>query len=381
VTDQTPQEGELILYRTADDAVRVEVLYESETFWLDQRRMAELFGVEVPTVSYHLKEIYASGELVPEATLRKILRVQREGNREVRREIEFYNLDAIISVGYRISSAQATQFRIWATQTLREFIVKGFVLDDERLKLNKRFGKDYFDELLERIREIRASERRFYLKITDIYEQCSIDYDPHADTTKTFFKTVQNKLHWAVTGKTAAELIAGRANSEKPSMGLTSWKNAPKGKILKSDVSVAKNYLIEHEIKELERIVSMYLDYAENQAARQIPMKMADCEARRVPAVTSVALRRVVLPHTNFGTGGQKDFGHLEGALRRLGARQAVAAVPANLGRHAAYDDDSAVAFECHRRRSRRRLAVPAHNTSHRFRSRQPGDQYSGSGS
>lgn len=199
-----------------------------------------------------------------------------EGNREVRREIEFYNLDAIISVGYRVNSSQATQFRIWATQTLREFVIKGFVLDDERLKLNKRFGKDYFDELLERIREIRASERRFYLKITDIYEQCSIDYDKSADITQTFFNTVQNKLHWAVTGKTAAEIIAERADSSKPSMGLTTWKNAPAGKILKSDVAVAKNYLIEEEIKELERIVSMYLDYAENQAARQIPMKMTD---------------------------------------------------------------------------------------------------------
>jgi hypothetical protein len=276
VTDQPPKEGELILYRTANDAVRVEVLYESETFWLDQKRIAELFGVELPTISYHLKEIYASGELERGATLRRILRVQREGSRDVRREIEFYNLDAIISVGYRVNSAQATQFRIWATQTLREFIVKGFVLDDDRLKLNKRFGKDYFDELLERIREIRASERRFYLKITDIYEQCSIDYDAHAETTKTFFKTVQNKLHWAVTGRTAAEIIADRADASKPSMGLTTWKNAPKGKILKGDVTVAKNYLIEDEIKELERIVSMYLDYAENQAARQIPMKMAD---------------------------------------------------------------------------------------------------------
>ncbi|MCL2777400.1 MAG: virulence RhuM family protein [Polyangiaceae bacterium] len=238
--------------------------------------MAELFGVDLRTISYHLKEIYASGELTPEATLQIIWRVQREGSRDVRREIEFYNLDAIISVGYRVNSAQATQFRIWATQTLREFIVKGFVLDDERLKLNKRFGKDYFDELIERIREIRASERRFYLKITDIYEQCSIDYDAHAETTKTFFKTVQNKLHWAVTGKTAAELIAARADAKKPSMGLTTWKNAPKGKILKSDVTVAKNYLIEREVNELERIVSMYLDYAENQAARQIPMKMAN---------------------------------------------------------------------------------------------------------
>ena len=183
-------------------------------------------------------------------------------------------------MGYRVNSAQATQFRIWATQTLREFVIKGFVLDDERLKLNKRFGKDYFDELLERIREIRASERRFYLKITDIYEQCSIDYDPKAEITQTFFKTVQNKLHWAVTGKTAAEIIAERADATKPTMGLTTWKNAPHGKILKSDVSIAKNYLIEGEIKELERIVTMYLDYAENQAARQIPMRMADWVAK-----------------------------------------------------------------------------------------------------
>ncbi len=175
MTDHPPQDGELILYRTANDAVRVEVLYESETFWLDQRRIAELFGVDVRTVSEHLRNVYDSGELAELATLRKIRMVRTEGNREVAREVSYYNLDAIISVGYRVNSTQATQFRIWATQTLREFIVKGFVLDDERLKLNKRFGKDYFDELLERIREIRASERRFYLKITDIYEQCSID--------------------------------------------------------------------------------------------------------------------------------------------------------------------------------------------------------------
>ena len=275
-TDNTPDEGELILYSTPEGTVRIEVLYESETFWLNQKRIAELFGVEIPTINYHLKEIYASGELSAESTVRRILRVQNEGNRQVRREIEYYNLDVIISVGYRVNSTQATQFRIWATQTLREFVVKGFVLDDERLKLNKRFGRDYFDELLERIREIRASERRFYLKITDIYEQCSIDYDRTAELTKTFFKTVQNKLHWAVTGKTAAEIIAGRADASKPSMGLTTWKNSPDGKVLKSDVSVAKNYLIEQEIKELERIVGMYLDYAENQAARQIPMKMSD---------------------------------------------------------------------------------------------------------
>ena len=275
-----PVDGELILYQTPQGKVRVEVLYESETFWLDQRKIAELFGVDIRTVSYHLKEVYESGELQRDRTLRKIWRVQIEGSREVRREIEFYNLDAIISVGYRVNSAQATQFRIWATQTLREFIVKGFVLDDERLKLNKRFGKDYFDELLERIREIRASERRFYLKITDIYEQCSIDYSKDAETTKDFFKKVQNKLHWAVTGKTAAEIIADRADATKPTMGLTNWKNAPEGKILKSDVAVAKNYLVESEIKELERIVGMFLDYAENQAARQIPMKMDDWVAR-----------------------------------------------------------------------------------------------------
>lgn len=277
---EKPDEGELILYQTPEGTVRIEVLYEADTFWLNQKKIAELFGVDLRTISYHLGEIYASGELAPEATLRKIWRVQIEGNREVRREIEFYNLDAIISVGYRVNSAQATQFRIWATQTLREFVIKGFVLDDERLKLNKRFGKDYFDELLERIREIRASERRFYLKITDIYEQCSIDYDKAAEITQTFFKTVQNKLHWAVTGKTAAEIIAERADATKPTMGLTTWKNAPEGKILKTDVSIAKNYLIEQEIKELERIVTMYLDYAENQAARQIPMRMADWVAK-----------------------------------------------------------------------------------------------------
>jgi hypothetical protein len=277
---EKPDEGQLILYQTDTGTVRIEVLYQSDTFWLNQKKIAELFGVELPTISYHLKEIYDTGELGRGATLRKIRRVQREGERDVAREIEFYNLDAIISVGYRVNSAQATQFRIWATQTLREFVIKGFVLDDERLKLNRRFGKDYFDELLERIREIRASERRFYLKITDIYEQCSIDYDKNAEISKTFFKTAQNKLHWAVTGKTAAEIIAERADAAKPSMGLTAWKNAPRGKILKSDVSIAKNYLIEKEIKELERIVTMYLDYAENQASRQMPMRMADWVAK-----------------------------------------------------------------------------------------------------
>jgi len=274
--NQNPIEGEIILYTTPEGDTRVDVFFQNETFWLSQRRMAELFDVEVNTINYHLKEIYDSGELQAEATIRIFRIVQNEGGRSVVREVEFYNLDVIIAVGYRVNSMQATQFRIWATQTLREFIIKGFVLDDERLKQGKRFGKDYFDELLERIREIRASERRFYLKITDIYEQCSIDYSKDAEITQGFFKVVQNKLHWAITGHTAAELIANRVNSAKPNMGLNTWKNAPRGKVLKSDVTIAKNYLNEKEIKELERVVTMFLDYAENQAARQILMKMKD---------------------------------------------------------------------------------------------------------
>ncbi len=265
--------SEIILYTTPDGVAKVEVAYEEDTFWLNQKQMAELFGVTIPTINEHLRSIFSTGELVEEAVVRNFRITAADGKSY---DTKHYALDAIIAVGYRVNSKQATQFRIWATNTLKEFVIKGFVLDDERLKLNKRFGKDYFDELIERIREIRASERRFYLKITDLYEQASIDYDPKAEITKTFFATVQNKLHWAVTGQTAAEIIAERADSSKPSMGLTTWKNAPDGKILKGDVSIAKNYLIEHEIKELERIVTMYLDYAEDRAARQIPMKMAD---------------------------------------------------------------------------------------------------------
>ncbi|HWD37963.1 MAG TPA: virulence RhuM family protein [Fimbriimonas sp.] len=272
--------SEIILDRSPDGAARVELAYEAETFWLTQRRMAELFGVSAPSINEALATFSDSSELEREATIRKFRIVQFEGTREVEREVDHYSLDAIIAVGYRVNSKQATQFRIWATQTLKEFVVKGFVLDDERLKLNKRFGKDYFDELIERIREIRASERRFYLKITDLYEQASIDYDPKAETSKTFFATVQNKLHWAVSGQTAAEIIASRADANKPSMGLTTWKNAPHGKILKSDVGTAKNYLIEKEIKELNRIVEQYLLYAEDMAARQIPMKMTDWVTR-----------------------------------------------------------------------------------------------------
>lgn len=277
---EQPESNDIIFYNTPTGDVKIEVIFNDETFWLTQKRLAELFGVESNTITYHLKEIFKTGELDETATTRKIRVVQKEGNRDVNRELDFYNLDAIIAVGYRVNSYQATQFRIWATKTLREYIVKGFVLDDERLKQGKRFGKDYFDELLERIREIRASERRFYLKITDIYEQCSIDYNKDADITQKFFKTVQNKLHFAISGKTAAQIIAERASAAKPNMGLQTFKNAPSGKVLKGDIGVAKNYLIEKEIKELERVVTMYLDFAELQASRQIPMKMGDWISR-----------------------------------------------------------------------------------------------------
>jgi hypothetical protein len=271
--DKESKSSEIILYKDVSGNVKIEVFFSDETFWLTQKRIAELFAVEVNTINYHLKKIIKSGELIEDSVIRKI-RITANDGKEY--PTFMYNLDAIIAVGYRVNSFQATQFRIWATKTLREFMIKGFVLDDERLKQGKRFGKDYFNELLERIREIRASERRFYQKITDIYQQCSIDYNNEAEITVKLFSTVQNKLHWAVTGKTAAQLIAERADSSKLQMGLQTWKNAPKGKILKSDVGVAKNYLNGKEIKELERIVSMYLDYAENQAARQIPMKMFD---------------------------------------------------------------------------------------------------------
>ena len=267
---------QFLLYTAPDGAVKVEVCFRDESVWLTQKALAELFGVKVPAINKHLRNIFASGELVREATVSKMEIVRPEGAREVAREVEFYNLDAIIAVGYRVNSYQATRFRIWATKTLREFIIKGFVLDDERLKQGKRvFGKDYFDELLERIREIRASERRFYQKITDIYA-LSVDYDPQAPTTKEFFATVQNKLHWAITGQTAAELIYAAANASRANMGLATWKHGPSGKILKSDVAVAKNYLNEAHIKELNRIVSAYLDLAENRAERGIITQMAE---------------------------------------------------------------------------------------------------------
>ena len=268
--------NQFLLYTAPDGAVKVDVFFKAETVWLTQKALAELFGVGIPAINKHLKNIFDSGELSRESTVSKMEIVRAEGVREVAREVEFYNLDAIIAVGYRVNSYQATQFRIWATHTLREFIIKGFVMDDERLKQGKQvFGKDYFDELLERIREIRASERRFYQKITDIYA-LSVDYSPDAPLTKEFFATVQNKLHWAITGQTAAELIYSSADATKITMGLTTWKHAPHGKILKSDVTVAKNYLNEAHVKELNRIISAYLDLAENRAQRGIVMKMAD---------------------------------------------------------------------------------------------------------
>ena len=264
---------QFLLYTAPDGAVRVEVYFKGETVWLTQKALAELFGVKVPAVNKHLKNIFASGELAEDSVISILETTAADGKNY---QTRYYNLDAIIAVGYRVNSYQATRFRIWATKTLREFIVKGFVLDDERLKQGKRvFGKDYFDELLERIREIRASERRFYQKITDIYA-LSADYDPQAPITKDFFATVQNKLHWAITGQTAAELIYSTADASKVNMGLATWKQAPRGKILKSDVAVAKNYLNEAHIKELNRIVSAYLDLAENRADRGIITQMAE---------------------------------------------------------------------------------------------------------
>ncbi len=267
---------EVVLYQTDDGNVNVSVIYYNESFWLTQKAMGELFGVNSQAITKHLRNIYEEGELSKEATCSKMEQVQIEGNREVKRNLDFYNLDAIIAVGYRISSMKATKFRQWATTTLKEYIIKGFVLNDDMLKNGPKFGKDYFDELLERIKEIRASERRFYQKITDIYAQCSYDYDPKSETTRTFFKTVQNKLLFAITGHTAPEIIHDRADSTKDHMGMQTWKNAPDGKILKSDVTVSKNYLSKEEISGLNDIVNMYLDYAENQAKRNKLMSMND---------------------------------------------------------------------------------------------------------
>lgn len=257
-----PTNKNFLLYTAPDGEVRLEVFLRDETLWLTQKMMAELFDTEVQTINYHLKEIFKSLELEEDSVIRKIRITAKDGKKYL---TNFYNLDAIIAVGYRVNSKRATQFRIWATKTLREYIIKGFVLDEQRLKQGgQTFGKDYFRELLEKVRSIRASERRIYLQITDIFAECSIDYNPQSEVTKDFYAMVQNKFHFAITGKTAAEIIYDKADKDQPHMGLSTWKNAPQGRILSSDVTVAKNYLQEKEIKKLERTVSGFFDYIEN---------------------------------------------------------------------------------------------------------------------
>lgn len=270
---------EFLIFTGQSGEQSIEARYEDETIWLSQKLMATLFDVGVNTINYHLKEVFESGEVQPEATIRKFRIVQTEGNREVARSVDFYNLDAIISVGYRVNSVRATQFRQWATQVLREFAIKGYVLDKKRMENGTFLGEDYFEGLLEEIREIRLSERRFYQKITDIYAT-SVDYNLDAPTTKAFFAKVQKKLHFAIHGHTAAELILQRADSTKANMGLITWEKAPDGKILKTDVSVAKNYLTKEELEALGRIVNAYLDLAEERALRKIPMTMEDWTKR-----------------------------------------------------------------------------------------------------
>jgi len=270
--DLTLRQSKILFYTSSKGDIKIEVFFQDETVWLTINRMAELFNTTKQNISLHLKNIFKENELNENSVVKESLTTASDGKQY---QIKYYNLDAIIAVGYRVNSKKATQFRIWATKTLRNYIIKGFVVDKERLKNGSHFGKDYFNELLEKIREIRASERRFYQKITDIYTT-SVGYDPRAKITKDFFSTVQNKLHWAITKQTAAEIIAKRADAKKSNMGLTSWKNSPKGKILKSDVTIAKNYLVEKEIKELNLVVNMYLDYAELQANKQILMEMKD---------------------------------------------------------------------------------------------------------
>lgn len=270
------KEHEIVLYQIDKTNICVSVFFREETFWMTQKAMAELFDCSTDNISLHLKNIFREEELDEKSTTEFFSVVQKEGNRNVSRNVKCYNLDAIIAVGYRVNSKKATRFRQWATKTLKEYIIKGFVLNDDMLKNGKPFGKDYFDELLERIREIRASERRAYQKITDVFEQCSYDYDKNSETTKAFYAFVQNKLHFAITGKTAAELIYERADSKKPSMGLTTWKDAPDGKILKRDIGIAKNYLNEKELTRLNRLVTMFIDYAELMAEDGVLMSMQD---------------------------------------------------------------------------------------------------------
>ena len=273
-------EIQFLLYNTPNENIKVNVIVKDETLWLTQKAMAELFDVNTQAITKHLKNIFEEGELEKAATCSKMEQVQQEGGRLVKRNVEFYNLDAIISVGYRVNSQKATQFRIWATQILKEYIKKGFVLDDERLKQGQTvFGKDYFRELLERIRSIRASERRIWQQITDIFAECSIDYDPKAQTTRQFYAMVQNKFHYAIAGQTAAEIIYSRADHTQEHMGLTTWKDAPDGRILKSDVTVAKNYLPEEQIRRLERAISGYFDYIEDLVERENTFTMAEFAA------------------------------------------------------------------------------------------------------
>ncbi len=273
-------ETEFLLYKTPNGDIKVDVLIQNETIWMPQKKIAQLFDVNVPAISKHIKNIFKSGELDEKVVVSKMEITTQHGaikNKRQTKKIQFYNLDVIIAVGYRVNSHRATQFRIWAGKVLKEFIIKGYTMDVERLKNPvPLFGKDYFDEQLEKIRDIRSSERRVYQKITDIYSECSIDYEKKSKITQLFFATVQNKLHWAITRQTAAEIIVSRADHKKDKMGLTSWKNSPKGKIRKNDVTIAKNYLTEKELKPLNRIVTMYLDYAEHQAEKGIAMTMKE---------------------------------------------------------------------------------------------------------
>ncbi|MCY4643563.1 MAG: virulence RhuM family protein [Bacteriovoracales bacterium] len=279
MTENIPSSSfsDFILYTDQNGQVKLNIFLQDETLWLTQKMMAELFGAAKSTINEHLKNIYDSGELERNPTIRKFRTVQSEGGRSVTRNLEHYNLDAIIAVGYRVNSKRATQFRIWATKTLREYIIKGFVIDDKRLKQGSMaFGKDYFRQLLETVRSIRASERRVYLQITDIFAECSIDYDPQSEITRDFYAMVQNKFHFAITGKTAAEIIYDKADRDRPHMGLSTWENAPKGRVLSGDVTVAKNYLGEKEIKRLERTISGFFDYIENIIENHLTFTMKD---------------------------------------------------------------------------------------------------------
>lgn len=270
---------EFLVFKTQEKEKGISVRYENENLWMTQKAMAELFNVNVPAINKHLNNIYDEGELNRESTISKMETVQQEGNRNVKRNVEFYSLDAIISVGYRVNSRRATEFRRWATQVLKKFTIEGYALDKKRMENGIFLNKDYFEKLLEEIREIRLSERRFYQKITDIYAT-SIDYDAASPTTIEFFKKVQNKMHYAITHQTASEIIYNRADHTKQNMNLTSWKNSPNGKIMESDVAIAKNYLTKEEIKDLERIVNAFLELAELRAERHIPMTMEDWSTR-----------------------------------------------------------------------------------------------------